>query len=283
MVLLDLGLDEGSGDIPTRLHQLHAQLKEWCKTNKVQLHVNDLTRTILHFDADSDFPTGPPRSCSNLFCFEDLTRVCIVLFPIDIGRENTFLPLRGWFKGADTAAVCKFLEHKFKETLLSNRTEYIEAIYSACSASNEFLRCLYGADLFMPRSVTGRAAACGRKILEQYSKAASIAYSLSKTRFKLTPKYHLFCHVVMNLETAHRTRRFSLNPMAYSCQMDEDLVGRTSTMSKACSIRRVHEQTLRKYLVAVRLNLPNHGQKRPLPLSSVPEKPGPAKHSRRRP
>lgn len=185
-------------------------------------------------------------------------------------------PLRGWFKGADTTAVCKYLEHKFHQTLESEHSDYVESIYMALSAGNNFLRLLYSADLFMPQSLTQRVAACGRQLLSQYLRAASIAHSLSKTRFKLIPKFHLFCHIVMNLEATSdsKNRSFCINPLAFSGQLDEDLVGRASGMSRTCSIRRVHEQTIRKYLVAVRLNLPNHGQKRP--LSSEPaERHGP--------
>lgn len=58
VVLLDYGFDGYHGDIPARLHEVVTELKGWCKAHQVVLHLNDITRTILHFERDADFPTG---------------------------------------------------------------------------------------------------------------------------------------------------------------------------------------------------------------------------------
>lgn len=41
------------------------------------------------------------------------------------------------------------------------------------------------------------------------------------------------------------------NPLTYSCQMDEDLVGRVSAFSRVVSSRTIHERTLSRYQVAL--------------------------------
>ena len=61
VTLLDLGLDSNEGgDIPSRLHRLFLELKEFCRENGIPLHMNDLTRTLLSFPTDSDYPCGFP-------------------------------------------------------------------------------------------------------------------------------------------------------------------------------------------------------------------------------
>lgn len=58
--MLDDNFDGYQGDIPTRLHALFLEVKAWRASNRISLHVSDFTRTILHFEAKSDFPTGRP-------------------------------------------------------------------------------------------------------------------------------------------------------------------------------------------------------------------------------
>ena len=168
------------------------------------------------------------------------------------------LPLpRSWFKGHDTAAACRYLEHKFEKLLKDGcpHKAYLESIHKALHSGNEFLRRVYRCHLFLRRPETRHLAYHGNEILKNYCLAANHAHALGKTRFKLIPKLHMFCHMVRILELSSKTQKWTMSPAAYMCQMDEDLVGRISTMSQTTSIRTVHEQTIRKYLVTVRLNL----------------------------
>ena len=43
----------------------------------------------------------------------------------------------------------------------------------------------------------------------------------------------------------------SISPLAFCTQLDEDFIGRVSSMSRMVSIRTVHERTLKKYQVAL--------------------------------
>lgn len=58
VVLLDFGLDSQPGDIPSRLHTMYLDLVRFCKEQKLDLHLGDLTRNILSFERNCDFPTG---------------------------------------------------------------------------------------------------------------------------------------------------------------------------------------------------------------------------------
>lgn len=193
--------------------------------------------------------------------------------------------LRGWFKGADTAAVCRWLQHKFDQVAVpqsgsSQLRNYTRAILTALSAGNSFLRELYNANLFLGKLQSEMIAAHGRGLIDGYCKAANLSYAMGKTRFKLVPKLHMLARIVMNMEQGSKTRAWSLSPLAYSCQLDEDLVGRTSAMSRSTDIRSVHTRTLRKYLCSVKFHLHNKEPcKKPRDLRAEPAKPG----KRRRP
>ena len=59
VVLTDLGLDGGDGDIPARLHRIYQDMKSFCKDKGIPLYMNNLTRNLLNFNASTDYPTGP--------------------------------------------------------------------------------------------------------------------------------------------------------------------------------------------------------------------------------
>ena len=132
---------------------------------------------------------------------------------------------------------------------------------AAVSAGNAFLSRLYHSHLFLSKQEAGDCSENGFKLMTSYLKLASIAYGLELTRFKIIPKLHILFHLVERLHWAFlgRSEGGCLNPISYSCQMDEDLVGQVCQWSRSQSIRVVHERTIRAYLVNFRLHLVNWG------------------------
>ena len=66
---MDLRL-AGGGDVPKQLENLYNELSAYCKLHHLQLHLDSLTRSLLDFAKDSDYPVG----CSggdiwSKFCF----------------------------------------------------------------------------------------------------------------------------------------------------------------------------------------------------------------------
>ena len=241
--------------MPARLHALYVEMKEFCNRNKLLLHMNDLNRNLLSYERACDFPCGKLNSNSQDF----LDNYAFLFETFEKSSKDTFCKVflpRSWFKGADTRAVCTFLEHKYGVIVESGQDPphlpYVTAIWEALVSGNDFLRRLYRGHLFLGKIEAKRLAKQGRLLLTHYNLAAQHAYSLGYCRFKFAPKQHAFSHVVHRLE-ASCSLEWTLNPCSYMCQLDEDVVGQVSTLSKSCSIRRVHENTLRKYLVKVRL------------------------------
>lgn len=136
---------------------------------------------------------------------------------------------------------------------------YIETMLAAVGAGNAFLSRLYHSHLFLSKQEAGDCSENGFKLMTSYLKLASIAYGLELTRFKIIPKLHILFHLVERLHWAFlgRSEGGCLNPISYSCQMDEDLVGQVCQWSRSQSIRVVHERTIRAYLVNFRLHLVN--------------------------
>ena len=79
----------------------------------------------------------------------------------------------------------------------------------------------------------------GRRICSDYA-ALSV---LSAEGWKLTPKFHLLCHL-----TKHTCRLWG-NPKHYWCYCDEDMVGHMVEVAESCHASSVAIVSLYKYAV----------------------------------
>ena len=135
---------------------------------------------------------------------------------------------------------------------ISNDRAYFVSMLSAFKSANTFLRTLYRSGLFLSRERCRLAAQAGVDFIRAYREVASIAYSMGRTRFKLTPKLHAFFHIVDHLCVAYEAeRRWTFSPLGESVQMDEDFVGQISSLTCTVSTRKVHLESVRKYLTNV--------------------------------
>ncbi|CAE7036774.1 unnamed protein product [Symbiodinium sp. CCMP2456] len=222
VVITDYAL-AGPGDIPTQLDAIYVLAVQHCKATKTPLHMDALTRHLLGFAADFDYPVG------------------------------------NWFKGADTAAMCSFLEAFWANHLAetSESDEYLHGILRCLRAANVFMRTLYRSGLWLSTERCKIIAEAGLAVLKSYMEVSSHALQLKKTRFKVTPKYHALIHIVDMLVGAYNSgRRWTLSPLSEGTQMDEDFIGRIASKTMTISTRQVHSQTLKKYLTAVWTHLP---------------------------
>ncbi|CAE7423345.1 unnamed protein product [Symbiodinium necroappetens] len=215
VVLSDYGL-VGDGNFQTQLDAIYELLKSHCQTANIALHMDGLTRHLLKFPGDYEFPVGT------------------------------------WFKGADTRAVCSFLESFLEHHVaqLAVPDPYLQSMLLACRSANEFLKVLYSSGLWLSRERCQRAAQAGFDFMKSYLETADAAHRLDKTRFKLTPKLHALLHVIEALAHGYeRGQVWVWNPLGDACQMDEDWIGKIAGITTTVSTRSVHRQTLRKYLV----------------------------------
>ena len=169
------------------------------------------------------------------------------------------IELRAWFKGADTVVVLKYLSRKFLHILDSNDRsvlgpsvrQYLQEIASCIHHTDEFMTDLYRSGLFIPRLRLERIVRHGREMLASFAKCAGLAFQQQLPRFKFNPKYHMLCHLVLELHLAMLNRHSPLNPTSFSCQMPEDFINKCSTLSRGVSAKSVASATLDLYRVSV--------------------------------
>lgn len=162
--------------------------------------------------------------------------------------------LRGWFKGADTVCILDFLESwigNHLDTMDEPSKAYFLDIYGTIQASNAFMRCIYGAALWLSDAERNMLLKMGSKLINSFHRCAKHAYNSEVTRWKYMPKFHSFGEILFSLERQKRKAQPSLNPLTFCTQQDEDFIGRVSIASRHVSVRTVHSRTLTRYLVAL--------------------------------
>lgn len=102
-----------------------------------------------------------------------------------------------WFKGADTTAVAKFVEHKFLHLDVSEMWDDLRcSVYEGARSVNKFLGGLYHSGLWLRPSEASRISTYGMDFQTHYLECAQFAHDIGKTRFKIPPKHHALTHIV---------------------------------------------------------------------------------------
>ena len=144
---------------------------------------------------------------------------------------------RNWFKGADTAVLCRFLQAHYARVLADydgDSEAELATVHAALCAANDFLSTLFRSNLWMTKGQANHAAHRGFAFLSAYAKCAAWALSLELPRFKLQPKYHMMAHICHQLlkDSLNPHAEAVQNPLSASCQMDEDFVGKMSLIAR---------------------------------------------------
>ena len=132
-----------------------------------------------------------------------------------------------------------------------NDEDYLQNIWSTARSANECLRLLYWQGLWMQPNIARTIACHGFGFLQTFNKLAATALARNLPRFQVTPKCHMWAHVVHSLRVEAAPEELVLNPISFSCQQDEDFVGRVCALSRVCHPATLHSRTLQKYKVAM--------------------------------
>lgn len=122
----------------------------------------------------------------------------------------------------------------------------------ATQAINECLSGLYSEGLFLKAERAEFLARRGLKFLEKYSQLALMCFRVGKRRFPLIPKGHYCHHQFLDLLRESRKGQWCLNTLAYSNQMAEDFVGKSSRVSRRVSPRTTSLRVIQRLFLLMR-------------------------------
>ena len=192
---------------------LSANYLQWCRSNRKQAHVSRITPYLMSYG-------------------------------------DTSGAMGNWHKGALTTNFNLWLVD-----LLSAGLRDPEGFLMQCCAAtrrvNAMFSLLYRAGAFLGEEQCAFLSEQGLQFLSCYSRMALNMFQDNRQwLFPLYPKLHVFHHQMVEIKRSGMTAKMAINPAMFSCQMDEDTVGRASRISRRVSIKLVASRTLQRYLVA---------------------------------
>ncbi|CAE7721437.1 unnamed protein product [Symbiodinium microadriaticum] len=207
-VLAILSTLESGGSVELRFQQLTAKYREWCRRSGRTMFVSKLTKDLITWEATSDYPKGT------------------------------------WFKGNLTTTLLEWIE-----SLDGSVTDSMLVLaLDATKAINRFFRILYSEGVWLEVETAAETGELLSKFLRRYGELAKQAHFDDVTLWPLPPKLHPLQHFAIELLACARGGRAAMNPLTYSTQMSEDLVGRPSRLSRRVATRLVVGRTLERYL-----------------------------------
>ena len=83
-----------------------------------------------------------------------------------------------------------------------------------------------------------------------YGHCAAIAFGEGKNRWALIPKLHFIQHEAVRLMHAPSDLKWLVSPLATSVQVQEDMVGRPSRLSRRVAVPQLHRRVLDRSLIS---------------------------------
>ena len=155
-----------------------------------------------------------------------------------------------WYKGGITTSLCNFIEAQLGSG--QSGIEMLDLCGEAAVAINTALRGLYTEDVWIPASRACELGEYGMRFLRRYSALGRKAMDLGKALFVILPKQHALQHVFLQdlyLTSQHHT--FVVNPLCYSVQLSEDMIGQLSHLSRRVDPRTCARRCIQRYLKSV--------------------------------
>lgn len=185
----------------------------WCKANHRQSHVSKITAYLMSYG-------------------------------------DTSGAMGSWHKGALTTNLMGWLVDLLGSVPSDPQNRLVQC-RGATYRINAMFRVLYRSGAFLGESEALFVAEQGLSFLQCYASMASSLYQEGKQWcFPLYPKLHQFHHLLLETRFLAISVKLAPNVMMWSCQLDEDIVGRTSKLSRRVNIRKVAQRSLDRFLVA---------------------------------
>eukprot|EP00438_Fugacium_kawagutii_P026041 Skav215413 [mRNA] locus=scaffold356:294693:296865:+ [translate_table: standard] len=189
------------------------EYRSWCRSNRTQTHINAITPYLMSY-GDKTGTMGQ------------------------------------WHKGALTTTFMKWLPQLLGKLSCDPRGLLPEC-KEATSSLNGLFGILYRADAFLTTSECERIVSKGMNFISTYAKMARAQYQAGKPwNFPLYPKLHVFHECLLTIHADKLRCGIAANPLLFSCQVDEDQIGRSSRLSRRVNPRFAMLRTLERFLIA---------------------------------
>ena len=166
-------------------------------------------------------------------------------------------PNGNWHKGHVTTVLMKFVVWFLETRNYALHDASLMKILEAARAMNEAMTILFSNDVWLPKVVANQVGRLGRRHMELYQEMATASFRQGEALWPFMPKSHVCDHIWSELEFCEAP--YCISPLCHSVQVDEDMVGRVSRVSRRVSPMQVIKRVLQRTLHASFAHFVNYG------------------------
>ena len=214
LLLAKLGYHGNQGNLDTKLDRAYRNFKLFCQTTGKTPGLRSFTKRFMN---------APNRR--------------------SFGWANS--------KGSDTTIIMHWLKVfciGCQNDLLDNsHKEILKVMHNTAEVGCNMFRLMHGHGIFLTRSCTMSLWCEIRSFIRGYALLAYRSHhDLSFVGFAIKPKLHLLRHLELELfqKLSDGSLKYFLNPMAFGCEANEDMIGRCCRLSRRCDSRLLCQRVL---------------------------------------
>lgn len=173
-------------------------------------------------------------------------------------KSGRVYPSGHWSKGADTAFVAKFIDWLMVDIFSGDRGDewrsdlILGAIQAYCAAVGVFFRTLFASSYFLESADAREAILNGLDCARKFVLLAQLCVGKKLCLFKVTPKLHMFCHLILAMLNQYRIDQNAvINPLSSATFQCEDFVGKVARLSRRVSPKIHGTKVILRYLAAI--------------------------------
>lgn len=161
-------------------------------------------------------------------------------------------------KGSDCMLMTSWLVFVVKTTMQNNlvkldHSQFFQVLLETLESVEVFFKLLYSHGLWLPPVCAQRALHHVTVMLRGYKWLSQEARRLNIVAYSLKPKLHAMRHIAGDIEKQlSRSSSQILNPLAFSCEANEDMVGHVARLSRRVSARTVNHRVFDRVCIRMK-------------------------------
>ena len=206
--------------VEARFKAMEGDFFAFCSQRKQHPHIRKLTRDTLSWPVASAAPSG------------------------------------SWSKGSTTLIWIRWFLHVCsarRATIPPGSLLFVT--WSAAWHINKFFSMLYRERVWIEKATALQISEHGFRFLEINATCARMAYDARQPFFTFMPNLHRLHHLFFSMRDMASQAPFVLNGLIWSCQLEEDFIGRPSRVSRRVHPRTVMLRTLQRALESAKAKL----------------------------
>lgn len=208
-----------ANNVDAKIGVLNDHLMEYLAKNSLSVSFSELTKNILGFPTLASFPYGK------------------------------------WSKASDSVILSQWMEKLLMDPAWAHEVDrhiVLSIALQATTKYNALMSALHREGYFIFGERAVRLGAIGMSFMQDLQYLADVCSRHKLNRYYLQPKTHAMQHSWYFLVKQGLKAGVAINPLAESCPMSEDFIGKFSRQSRRVSSRTVMSRSLEAYLIKLR-------------------------------